>query len=188
MKGNDPNEQGIGEIVTRGPNVMQGFYKNEEATKEVLKDGWFYTGDIGYMDKDNFLYITGRLKDVIITKSGKNVYPDEVEASYRKITGIKELCVFGYQNAEGDEEVFAAVIPDEQHFAGSDQETIRETIKRRLARRSLLLPSYKRIRDFIIWEGEFPKTSTRKIKKFEVRQKAKPIIDRMLPPPPVRKE
>ena len=89
----DKSEDGIGEIVLRGPSVMLGYYGNKEATDEVLKDGWFHTGDLGYLDGDKYIYITGRLKNIIITQNGKNVYPEELENYIKLIPYVEEVMV-----------------------------------------------------------------------------------------------
>ena len=96
LKIENPNEQGIGELVAKGPNVMLGYYENEEATKEVLKDGWFYTGDLARKDKDGYFFITGRKKNVIVLKNGKNIYPEELETLIAKLPYVDESMVFGY--------------------------------------------------------------------------------------------
>ena len=95
IKINNPNEQGVGEIIAKGPNVMLGYYENEEETNKVLKDGWFYTGDLAYIDKDGFIFITGRQKNVIVLKNGKNIYPEELEALIGNMSYVKECMVYG---------------------------------------------------------------------------------------------
>jgi len=164
-----PDRQGAGEIKVKGPTVMAGYFKNEQATREVIKGSWFHTGDVGYLDEEGYLHITGRKKDVIVTAAGKNVHPDDVEAYYAKITGISELCVFGCTTEEG-EEVFAAIIPDNKIFAGKKTEEVRAEIEKRLQERSKTIPSYERIRSFVIWKGKFPKTSLKKKKRFKIKE------------------
>jgi len=164
-----PDHAGRGEIKIKGPNVMLGYFKNDKATHEVIRGGWFHTGDLGYLDKEGYLYITGRQKDLIVTSAGKNVYPDDVEAYYSKIPGISELCAFGCTTEEG-EEVFAAIIPDNKYFAGKNSEEIRAEIEKLLQERSKTIPSYERIRNFIIWKGEFPKTALKKKKRFKIKE------------------
>ena len=164
-----PDHNGVGEIKVKGPIVMAGYFKNESATREVVRGGWFYTGDLGYLDKKGYLYITGRKKDVIVTSAGKNIYPEDVEAYYAKLPGISELCAFGHTTEEG-EGVFAAVIPDKKYFAGKENDEIRAEIEKRFQERSKSIPSYERIRSFVIWEGEFPKTSLNKSKRFKIKE------------------
>ena len=96
IKIDNPNEQGIGEVIAKGPNVMLGYYEMENETKEVLKDGWLYTGDLGYLDKKGHLFITGRKKNVIVLKNGKNVYPEEMEIMINNLPYVAESMVFGY--------------------------------------------------------------------------------------------
>ena len=95
VKIDSPNEEGIGEIIAKGPNVMLGYYEEDRATKEVLKDGWFYTGDLGYQDKDVYIFITGRKKNVIVLKNGKNIYPEELEEILNHLPYVEESMVFG---------------------------------------------------------------------------------------------
>jgi len=171
----DPNEDGEGEIAARGPMVMKGYYKNEKATKEVFtEDGWFLTGDIGYMDEDGYLYITGRKKAVIVTKGGKNIYPEEIESKLLESPYIEEILVFGAKNPQtGDEEVQALVYPnldavrEEAHKRGitPDDDFIYSLVQQEIDRLSKDLASYKRIKRFALRYEEFPKTTTRKIKR-----------------------
>jgi long-chain acyl-CoA synthetase len=168
------NERGEGEIAAKGPMVMKGYYKNEKATKEVFYDGWFLTGDIGYFDEDGYLYITGRKKAVIVTKGGKNIYPEEIENKLTESPYIEEVLVFGAINPEtGEEEVQALVYPnlDEvrsiAHKMGRvpDDDFIYEIISKEIERLSKDLAPYKRIKRFALRYEEFPKTTTRKIKR-----------------------
>lgn len=164
-----------GEIIVRGPNVMRGYYKNKEKTDEVIKDGWFYTGDIGYLDKDGFLYITGRIKNLIVLGAGKKVHPEEVEEVISKSPFIKEICVVGKKATSGlkagTEEVFAVIVPNKDSFNGNEKENrdlIKEKIKSELIRLGEKLAEYKQISDFMLYFDELPKTSTKKIKRKEV--------------------
>jgi long-chain acyl-CoA synthetase len=168
------NERGEGEIAAKGPMVMKGYYKNEKATKEVFYDGWFLTGDIGYFDEDGYLYITGRKKAVIVTKGGKNIYPEEIENKLTESPYIEEVLVFGAINPEtGEEEVQALVYPnlDEvrelAHKMGKvpDDDFIYDLISKEIERLSKDLAPYKRIKRFALRYEEFPKTTTRKIKR-----------------------
>jgi len=168
------NERGEGEIAAKGPMVMKGYYKNEKATKEVFYDGWFLTGDIGYFDEEGYLYITGRKKAVIVTKGGKNIYPEEIENKLTESPYIEEVLVFGAINPEtGEEEVQALVYPnlDEvrelAHKMGKvpDDDFIYEIISKEIERLSKDLAPYKRIKRFALRYEEFPKTTTRKIKR-----------------------
>lgn len=169
-------ENGVeGEILVRGPNVMKGYYRSPEKTAEVIKDGWFYTGDLGYLDKEGFLYISGRAKNLIVLGGGKKVFPEEVEQVISESPFIKEICVLGRKAAEGlkqgTEEVFAVIVPDENRFspeAFGDKEAVRRKIQEELSRLSSNLAEYKKISDFALYYDELPKTSTRKVKRNEV--------------------
>lgn len=160
----------IGEIITKGPNVMMGYYNNEEATAKVLKDGWFYTGDLGYIDKDGFLHITGRKKNVIVTKNGKNVFPEELETLLNRSPYINESMVWGKPDKDGDVLICADIVPDKEYMEGKFQEALTEEQVRDLigqevkaVNKKLIL--YKHIREFDVREQEFIKTTTKKIKR-----------------------
>lgn len=112
----NPDEEGRGEIVVKGPNVMLGYYKNPKATENVLKDGWFYTGDYGYFDKDGFLHISGRKKNVIIAKNGKNVFPEEIEELLNRIPFVLESVVYAAKTDNGDETIGATIVPNAEEF------------------------------------------------------------------------
>ncbi|MEI6602330.1 MAG: AMP-binding protein [Clostridia bacterium] len=177
MKINHPDAQGIGEIIARGDNIMLGYYNNPEATAAVLKDGWLYTGDLGYMDAEGFYYITGRQKNVIVTKNGKNIFPEEVESYLDKSPFIAESLVYGEETRDangkptGEITVKASVFPDqtvlEERFAGQtmSEAEIRTLIKNEINHVNKMMPMYKRISDFDIRTTEFEKTTTRKIKR-----------------------
>lgn len=160
----DPNAT-EGEIVTRGPNVMRGYYRNPKATDEVLKDGWFHTGDLGYLDKDGFLFISGRIKNLIVTGGGKKVQPEELEEFFSRIPQLKEICILGRPVTEGlkagMEEVYAVIVPNGYS----------DNLKAELLKAGEELANYKRPVGFVVWNGEeLPKTATRKIKRLEVRK------------------
>ncbi len=175
VKISNPDNEGKGEIIIKGPVVMKGYYKNEEATNEVLRDGWLYTGDSGYLDRDGFLYITGRLKSMIVTKGGKNIFPEEIELVLSQSPYIAEVLVVGrYDPSKKDEVPYAIIYPNyeeleliakERGFELTD-EKIREILKREIQELSRELADYKRVKDFELRKEEFPKTSTRKIKRY----------------------
>lgn len=172
-----------GEIVATGPNIMKGYFKMKEETDKVLRDGWLYTGDVGFIDSLGYLYITGRYKDVIIASNGVNVYPDEIEFELNKAPYIKESCVIGRKIAQGikkgSEEVFAVVIPNIEYFTklglsmneDAVHSAVAEVIEKFNDRSSL----YKRISAFSIRNTDFPKTSTKKIKRFAVKKEMEEI-------------
>ena len=173
IKIDDPDEEtGIGEICAKGPNIMLGYYKNEEATREVLRDGWFHTGDLGYIDKDNFVYITGRKKSVIITKNGKNVYPEEIEYYLGKIPYVEESLVWGKDSEESGETLINATIRlNEEEIKQalgedySDQQAL-DLVWEEVDKLNAELPYFKKIRKIDIRKREFEKTTAKKIKRF----------------------
>lgn len=163
-------ETNSGEVVIRGPNVMQGYYKNNKETEAVLKEGWFYSGDLGYFDKDDYLFLTGRKKEVIVLSNGKNIYPNEVETFYGESVYIKELCVLPV--AEGDtEKLMAVIVPDFDYFKKINELDIDFTIRWDIENFSRKYPSYKRIMGYILTKHELPKTRLGKLKRYEIREK-----------------
>lgn len=165
--------EGIGEIVVKGPSVMLGYYENREATEKVLKDGWFYTGDLGYLDRDGFIHITGRKKNVIVTKNGKNIFPEEIETLLNRSPYIKESMVYG-ENDEvyGDVVVSAVIVPDIEKInedfgeKSGDRAFLRDLIQNEVKTVNKSLVIYKYIKDFRLKESEFIKTTTKKIKRY----------------------
>lgn len=159
-----------GEILTRGPHVMKGYFRNPGMTAEVIRNGWFHTGDLGYFDKDGFLYISGRIKNMIILGGGKKVFPEEVEGVIGQSPYIKELCVMARTATrgirKGHEEVYAVIVPNSELFTQeniSAQEDITGRISSEIARLSKDLAPYKRIVNFRLSDEELPKTVTKKI-------------------------
>ena len=167
------DENGIGEIVTRGDNVMLGYFNNEKATDNCLKDGWFHTGDLGRVDDSGFYYVTGRIKNVIVTKNGKNIFPEEVEAYINKSPFVLESMVWGdFDKESGETHVNAQIFPN--------MDVIKEKLKDvNISKEELMklfndiiksinkdMPLYKRIRGFSIRDNEFTKTTTKKIKRY----------------------
>jgi len=172
-----PNEEGVGEILVRGPNVMQGYFKNPQATEEVLADGWYHSGDLGRMDQDGYLYISGRVKNLIVTPNGKNVYPEEVETELLKSPFIAEAMVYGHRIDAVSEEVHAIIFANQEALDDYERThrgaPMTEGDVEALMRREVLLAGknladYKRVKKFTLREDEFPKTTTRKIKRFAV--------------------
>ena len=162
--------EGIGEIVAKGPSIMLGYYQNEEATSAVLKDGWFYTGDLGYIDKNGFVYITGRKKNVIVTKNGKNIFPEELETLLNRSPYIKESMVWGKPDGDGDIMICATIVIDkeniEEKFTNSlTEEQLHNLIDQEVRALNKRLTLYKHIREFSIREQELIKTTTKKIKR-----------------------
>ena len=161
-----------GEIITRGPHLMKGYYKNPEKTAEVIKDGWLYTGDIGYFDDGGFLHISGRSRNLIVLGAGKKVFPEEVEEVIGKSQHIKEICVLSKIATQGVrkgcEEVHAVIVPNLDSFIETerkDEQKIKDKISSEITRLSANLAEYKRIMDFELWKDELPKTATKKVKR-----------------------
>ncbi|MFH1709763.1 MAG: AMP-binding protein [bacterium] len=161
-----------GELIVRGPNVMKGYYNDPQKTSETMRGGWLYTGDIGWMDKDKFLYISGRSKNLIVLGVGKKVFPEEVEDVMMESPYITELCVLGRVAAEGarkgSEEVYAIIVPNFDNFneaERTDEKAVRARISEEIERLSKNLAEYKKIREFEVMRDALPKTSTRKIKR-----------------------
>ncbi len=171
LKIDSPDNEGVGEILARGPMVFREYYKNPEATRQAFThDGWFRTGDLGKIDEDGYLYISGRAKNLIVTAGGKNVYPEEIEEKLNDSPFILESLVIGIKRGKG-EEPFAIVVPDfdaiDAQFGDTwDDEKIRRIIKEEIEKVNSQIASYKRIKGFKIQNEEFPKTSTRKIKRY----------------------
>lgn len=163
----NPNEDGIGEIVVRGPNVMQGYYENEAATKAVLNDGWLRTGDLGYFDRDGFLFITGRTKNVIVLKNGKNVFPEEMELKIRELPYCIDNIIVGLPN-NGDQidlVVSLKIEYDAEYFDGKSASEIREIIEKDVEKINETMPAYKRIKRIFITDEPMIKTTTSKVKR-----------------------
>ena len=168
-----PNKDGIGEIIVKGPNVMLGYYNNPEATANSIKDGWFYTGDLGKIDENGYLYITGRCKSVIVTKNGKNIYPEEVEYYLNDNPLISEALVQGIQDDDNDETyVKAQIYPNleaiSEYLKSSvpTKQEIKKIISDVVSNVNSKLPNYKHIKGFIIRDKEFEKTTTQKVKRY----------------------
>lgn len=168
VKIDSPDENGVGEVLARGQNVMLGYFNNDEATEAVLHDRWLKTGDLGRLDEDGNLFIVGRSKDVIIDSNGKNIYPDEIEDLYGKSTFIKEMSIVGLPDDDGGEKIAALVVPDyEQDIALSRSETNKK-IEDHFREVSAGLPFFKRVKVLHLTPFELPRTATRKVKRPEV--------------------
>lgn len=174
VKIDNPNEKGEGEILIKGDTLMMGYYEDEEASKEAIVDGWFHSGDIGYLDKDNYVYITGRCKNVIVTQNGKNIYPEEIELILNKLPEIKECMVYGKEDEKVNKglTVSVRVIPDYEEIEkiyGKDlgEDKIYDIIWNKIKEVNKTMVSYKAIKKLEIKKGEFIKTTTLKIKRQE---------------------
>ncbi len=171
------DENGIGEIKVKGPNIMLGYYENQEATDEVLKDGWFYTGDLGYFDKNGFLYITGRKKDMIVLKNGKKVFPDELEMLINRIEEVKECLVYGMPDnkEKNDVKLSVKVVYDKEYvqkeYPNITKEELQDKIWQKIKEINKTFPPYKYIKNMILTDEELIKTTTKKVKRNEELKK-----------------
>lgn len=169
----DKDENGIGEIRVKGPNVMLGYYENEEATNAVLKDGWFYTGDLGYIDKDGFLFITGRRKDMIVLKNGKKVFPEEVETLVNRIPEVEECFVFGMPEEDDKSKIKIAVkvVYNKEYvkekYGEIKEDELHDIIWNKIKEVNKTFPPYKYIKHMILTDEPLIKTTTQKIKRNE---------------------
>lgn len=176
----NPDEKGIGEFIVKGPNVMLGYYKNEEATKNALVDGWYHTGDLGYRDKDGYLFITGRKKNVIVLKNGKNVFPEELEELIDKLPYVTESLVFGYPK-DDDLIVSVKIVYDESYVKtfmnNMPEDELKEKAWNDIKEINQEVPKYKHMKKIILTKEPMIKTTTAKVKRFE---EIKQIVDNKL--------
>lgn len=168
------NDRGFeeGEIQVKGDNVMLGYYNNPEASAQAFtEDGWYRTGDVGFMDEDGYIYITGRLKSVIVLENGKNVFPEEIEEYLENTEGVGEVVVVGRKDTDGETILLTAIVyPDQNIFPeGTDKQVIYDTLYGRITALNKELPSFKKIKGLEIREVEFEKTTSRKIKRHLVK-------------------
>ena len=177
VKVEDKNDEGVGELVVKGPNVMLGYYGNEEETKAVLADGWLHTGDLCKIDEDGFIYIYGRKKSVIVLKNGKNIFPEEMENLVNKIEGVTESMIYGLPNSEdeNDLKIYVEVVYDEaimqEMYDTTDPEKIREIVSGKIKEINRSMPLYKAIKGVTITKEPIIKTTTGKIKRYEELKK-----------------
>jgi long-chain acyl-CoA synthetase len=165
----NPDKDGIGEFVVRSPSLMLGYYKNPAATAQVVRHGWFHTGDLGWVDEDGYVYITGRIKDVIVTGAGKNVYPSDLEAIYQTISEVSEICVLGMRSGL-TEDVDAVIVPDERLYELETGEA-RKIILREIQKLARELPSYQRIQHVHLWPGPLPRKDDGAYDRNSIRRK-----------------
>ena len=184
----DPDENGEGEVLIKTPTLMMGYYEDEEETKKVIdSNGYFHSGDIGYIDNDGFIFLTGRSKNVIVTQNGKNIYPEEIEMYLDKVDEIKESMVYGKKpdskskKEEKELIITARVIPDykkieELHGKELSEKEIYDIIWEKVKEVNKKLTAYKAIKSLEIKDGEFEKTSTMKIKRYKELEASKETI------------
>jgi long-chain acyl-CoA synthetase len=172
-----PQEEGppVGEVALRGAVVMKGYWNRPDATAAVLRDGWFLTGDLGYFDSHGHLFLTGRKKEVIVLSNGKNVYPEEIEAHYLKSPIIKEIAVMGLEGkpGEGGDRLHAVVVPNFDTLRERKIVNAKEAIRFDIEGLAPTIASTKRIGSYEIWQEDLPRTTTRKIKRFEVEKRVR---------------
>ena len=167
----DCNKEGIGELIVKGPNIMIGYYQNEEATKKAIVDGWFYTGDLARIDEEGYIFICGRKKNVIVLKNGKNIYPEEMENLINKIEGVEESFIYGKQLSSDKEniKIYAKIVYDEEVVKNAYKVQSKEEIHREIANKireiNSLMPKYKAIRGFSLTKEPLIKTTTNKLKR-----------------------
>ena len=173
VKIDQPDEDGIGEILVKSDIVMLGYYQDEQSTNEVIKDGWLYTGDYGYLSKKGFLYISGRKKNVIVTKNGKNIFPEDVELYLNKSDYIAESLVYSVDEDNEDETIVCAqIVPNmeaiQEQFGYADPASteVYQLMKDEVRKANKKLISYKKVKRFEIRKDEFEKTTTKKIKRY----------------------
>lgn len=172
----EPDEEGIGEITVKGPSVMLGYYENQEATNKAMKDGWFSTGDYGYLDKKGYLYISGRKSDIIVLKNGKNIYPQELEFLLNKIPGITETMVFARNKTSMDTTLCAKIVYDKEQikevYGEKTEEELKEVFWQKVKEVNQTLPDVKHIKEIMITDEPLAKTTTQKVKRYEEIKKS----------------
>ncbi len=171
------DEDGIGEITVKGPNIMLGYYEMPELTAEVIKDGWFYTGDLGYMDKKGIIYITGRNKNLIVLKNGKKVFPEEMETLVNRIELVEESMVFGMPSKDDKNDIMLSVKifynkeVAKEKYPDKNEEELYKIIWEQIKELNKSFPRYKHIQKLILSNEELIKTTTKKVKRFEEMKK-----------------
>lgn len=167
----DPDAKGVGEVAVCGPNVMAGYYQMEQETRSVIKEGWFYTGDLGYLDQESYLYLVGRKKEIIVLSSGKKVVPEDVEKYYSQTPFIKEIAILANPSNSGgstNEQMAGIIVIDEDYFRAQNEANIRERLKWELDNLSAHLPPYKRLHGFVIDKESLPRTRLGKIMRYKL--------------------
>lgn len=169
----DPDKEGVGEITVKGPSVMLGYYENEEATKKAIHDGWFSTGDYGYLDKKGYLYISGRKSDVIVLKNGKNIYPQELEFLINKLDIVEESMVFARNKNSMDTSLCAKIVCNPNAMEDKTAEEKKEIVWAEIKKINETLPQVKHIKEIILSDEPLVKTTTQKVKRYVEIQKTK---------------
>ncbi len=168
-----PDQSGVGEVLVRGDNVMMGYYKAEEETRRVLRDGWFYTGDLGRIDDDGCLFLTGRKNEMLVLSNGENIHPEELEHYYGQNPFIKEIAILITADPKknvGINRLVAIIVPNEEHFQRERELNIRQRLRWELENYFVSLPTYKRIRGFVVSQESLPRTRLGKLRRFELEK------------------
>ncbi|NMA65387.1 MAG: long-chain fatty acid--CoA ligase, partial [Clostridiaceae bacterium] len=178
------NGKGPGEIVVKGDTVMLGYWKNEAATREVLRDGWFYTGDLGYIDKKGLVHVTGRVKSMIVLKNGKKVFPEELETHINKLGFVKESLVWGEKTSKGIVEICTKIVLDKDRIVSmikspDDEKGIKKLLDQAIKDINKLVPVYKTIRYYVFGYEELIKTTSMKIKRYVETAQIRELLNKM---------
>ena len=183
IKIDDPDKEGVGEILAKGPNIMLGYYNDEKKTKEAFKDGWFRTGDYGYIDDDGFIFITGRKNDIIVLKNGKNVYPQELELLISKLPYVAENMVYSREENKTDTALVAKIVYNkevmEKNYSDKKESDYEKIIWKDIKEINKNLPTYKYIKKIIVTDEPMVKTTTQKVKRYEEIKKTEKKLQKV---------
>ena len=183
IKIDNPDKEGVGEILAKGPNIMLGYYKDEKKTKEAFKDGWFRTGDYGYIDDEGFIFITGRKNDIIVLRNGKNVYPQELEFLISKLTYVAECMVFARNESNTDTAIVAKIVYNkevmEKDYPDTKKEDYEKIIWKDVKEINKTLPTFKHIKKVIVTDEPMIKTTTQKVKRNEEIKKTEKELQKV---------